>query len=118
MLGASKGKTPKIIVTHQPRAGRGIELWYGFCFMISKGRSHSIATPKFPEALDCTRRTRPDAVRNSGVGISPTPTWSATLEPCGIGNALDRRMPLTLMFSDLAQISRLATRTETSRCKG
>jgi hypothetical protein len=78
-------------------AGSGCTLWR----VSPKGRSHSMATAKFPEAFGCTRRTLPRANRKTlGFGEVPTDTAKSTIAPSGIREAQDRSMPLTLMFSD------------------
>ena len=79
------------------------------CDVHRKGRSHAMATAKFPESFSRTRITLPRLVRKT----EGTATDSSTRDPSGIKTSLDNRAPLRLMFSDWVGISRAANLTNT-----
>jgi len=59
--------------------------------------SNAMATEKFPAIFASTRTTLPRALKRVRW---ETPIAKSTVEPTGIGTALDRRIPPTLIFSD------------------
>src|SRR5579864_3299623 len=84
-----------------------------------KGCSNTMATAKSPVAFGCTRRTLPrtlDCVPVSG--REATPNATSTVEPSGIREALESKMPPRLMFSERVCNSLSATLSETGRCRG